>query len=323
MEILEQKATQVTEIIIDANLAPPKVSILETSFPFTDKELIVVNNIPSGIRHKNYLEYLQLCYDNHYAFVLKPEHIWQIILCEVATHIKANAERFRSLFTTSEEKKNLKVHTIDPLILPLHSIIDELHANIPSDISVFFPDFSTISEGGKLACAAAFCDGMSPYYNYTMFMCGLPKVRVEGDVTEWQKINDSLVKIAEMLHLEDYAYKVSNVINNICHTITHQTNEHFKTFFSLVRCGSGGQTEVNGWFTDLYIKRPTVGYVGNYSSCISKIEYKNLSTGKDYFMKVGLLRSKFEGEYLVPDFTFVVYEKGTAPAEIRKTWPVQ
>jgi hypothetical protein len=308
----------VVEFVLDEKLSPA-TEIKETYFPFSDKESIVVNNIPDGIRHMNYLSYLALCWKHHYGYVVKPEHIWQIILCEIAGHIKENADKFRDLFTTSAEKKTLTVHSFDPYILPVHSMIDELNANIPSDITAFFPEFSNTSEGAKFACAAAFCDAMSPYYNYGMLMCGLPKCRIEGTVDDWVKIIEAINKIGPMLQLDDYTIKVGQAVIKFAQSITRNSNEHMKSFFNLVRCGSGSQTEVDGWIENFFIKTPSLGYVRNYPSCVSKVEYKNFTTGKEYFLKSGLLRSKVDGDYLVPDFTFVVYEKGTAPAIENKT----
>lgn len=281
-----------------------------TNFPFKDKERIVVNNIPDGIiRHPNYLSYLELCWDNHYPIVIRPDFIYHIVLCEIAGHIKENAEKFRNLFTSSSEKKKLLVYSFDPYILPLHSMVDELVKNIPSDITSLLPEFSTTTESSRFALAAAFCDAMSPYYSYMMMLCGIPKARVEGTVDDWKKVLSSLHSVVDMLELQDYYCKVEKAIQNVIDAIVSEDGRHLQNMFSLVRCGSGGQVKVDGWITDLFMQYPRVGYVENFSSCVSSVEYKNLSNQKDYVMKSGLLRSTFEGEYLVPDFTFIVYEK--------------
>lgn len=292
---------------------PVPENLPATPFPFPAKDYdpkkLVVNNIPDGIRHQNYLSYLELCWDNHYPIVLRPDYFHHIILCEVAAHIKKNAEKFRSLFTTSAEKKELAVHSFDPYILPLHSMVDQLKINIPSDISSLLPEFSTTTESSRFAFAAAFCDAMSPYYSYSMFCCGIPKARIEGTVEDWTKIIESLRSVADMLQLQDYLYKVEKAINNVRQAIVRNEPSHIAGIFSLVSCGSGSQVEVDGWITDIFIEYPRVGYVGNFPSGIANVEYKNHNTGKNYIMKSGLLRSKFDGEFLVPDFTFVVYEK--------------
>jgi hypothetical protein len=85
--------------------------------------------------------------------------------------------------------------------------------------------------------------------------------------------------------------------------------DFWKDMFSLERCGSGSQYIVLGWINDVYLKTPKLKFVENYSSHISIVKYKQLNTNKDYEMKQGLISSKKEGNFLVPDFAHIIYEK--------------
>jgi hypothetical protein len=65
---------------------------------------------------------------------------------------------------------------------------------------------------------------------------------------------------------------------------------------------------VSGWFKDLFRIEPEVLYPENYSPHVSTIKYKQLDTGKNYEMSVGVFGSAHEGDLMVPEFSYVVHE---------------
>jgi hypothetical protein len=233
-------------------------------------------------------------------------------MCEVASHIKDNSEKYRHLFTDSSTKKDIIVRAIDPEVLPLHDVAIMLHKLLPVGGDAFLIDFSTSTPLSRVAFSAAFCDAMSTYYNYMMFMCAFPQIKVEGEIEDWNKIIDSISKFRTYFDvLASYFDKVEACINKITDAVSTGNGDMFKTMFSLERCGSGGQVQVTGWIRDFYVKIKGPKYVNNFPSCVSIVEYKNLDTNKEYVMRVGLLSSQFDenNEFLIPEYGYAIYDK--------------
>lgn len=273
-------------------------------------------DISGDVYQQNYMSYLENCWADHLIAVINPDIIWYTILCELTSVVSGNVEGYRYLFTDSKDKKEISVETGDPIVIPLDSVIEKLKDVVPTDIDIFLPSFSTSNARSTLAKYAAFCDMVSPYYDYSMYCCGIPFVRVDGTKEDYGQLLDSWLKIYGILRKVNgadfevfkWATRITTLLSNIS---TNLTNSSFwQKMFYLERCGSGSDTEVRGWWKDFYRETPSVGYVENYSTHISNVSYKYLPTQQNYIMKSGLLFSKLEGEgILVPEFGRVVYEK--------------
>ena len=261
--------------------------------------------------HKNYMEYLAICWYSHYGVVVSPHVIWYTILTELASHIKGNSHHYRKLFTDSDEKEDISVLTSDPVELPMELIHEQLVKRVPIDTDLFLPEFTTSTKSSKLASLAAFMDAVSPYYSYSMYLCEISKIRIDGNIDDWVKIRTSLNHILEHLDMAgNYIFEVKEIIALIIDSYDTANPDFWQNIFSLKRCGSGSQVEVEGWYKKLFIN-PDVhpGYVRNFPSQVSKINYKNLSTKKDYAMHHGLFGSSLNSElFLEPDFDYTIQE---------------
>ncbi|MDA1281002.1 MAG: DUF4419 domain-containing protein, partial [Chloroflexi bacterium] len=130
--------------------------------------------------HRGTMAYFEHCWSNHYVAVLTPDMLWYDLLCELATVIKSDPERFRKFFSETEEKQHIIVPSESLTVLPLGLVIDALRNVVPTSIDEFLPEFTTTTRRARSARYAAFCDAMSVYYNYSMYMCGIPAVHVKG-----------------------------------------------------------------------------------------------------------------------------------------------
>jgi hypothetical protein len=263
---------------------------------------------------RNYLEYLEQCWGAHLGVVLSPDIIWHELLCELALIIAEQPEIYRSLFSTTQDKQEITVFSDSLTVLPLDKIVAELQKKVPDEFTEsFLPEFSTRTERSLFAHQAALADAVSPYYNYSMKICGIPYIKIDGVYTDWVLLEKNWVEIThKFLKLDvtniNYFHKVQEVIANI--RLERSSAEFYKKMFYLEKCGSGSDTEVFGWITDLFRKQPEhVRKVSNFSTHIAEVKYKQLNLDKDFVMKSGLLRSQLEDDLLIPDFGYLVYEK--------------
>lgn len=302
-----------TEIVLDPNLELVELTPTEPKQFNADLtkegQKVVRDCIYGAHRHKNYLEYLKKCWASHYGVVISPDIVWYTILTELGIEIKNNAEKYRPLFTTSEGKTEIIVLTNDPQLISLEAIMAQLNQLVPTDTKLFVPDFSTTTKNSKFAFMAAFADAVTPYYNYSMMMCGISKVKIMGDEEDWLKITNNLLKLDELFpDLASYFSGIIDVVNNIVNSLITAEEDFIKNIFRLERCGSGGQEVVKGWISKLYIKEPRLAYVRNFSSSVAVVPYTFLDTGQKFDLCYGLFSSDVEDGYLVPDFGFIIKE---------------
>jgi hypothetical protein len=279
--------------------------VTQTLFPHAD-------NVPGPLYHKNYLEYLEWCYSRHYGIVLQPDHIWYTLLSELTLIIAEDPERFRDLFTTSDKKVEIVVETGAESHLPLDLVLDRLRELVPAGfVDDFIPPglFSTTTGDSLLAFEAAFADAVSPYYSYSTYCCGIPRIRVEGTKHDWETIREKWSTIAAKLDCHaEYFGSVRNILSDIVGQFYEDDHDFWRNMFFAERCGSGSETEVGGWFTSLFREQPGgVRKSCNFSTHIAKVKYKHLNTGARFQLMTGVFSSEVEDGYLVPAFGHIVY----------------
>ena len=257
--------------------------------------------------HINYLTYLEKCWADHLGVVVTPDIVWYTLLSEVAILVKKEPETFRHLFTKSDKKEEIIILTDNPVEMPLDLLSGALKNRVPADTTNFFPEFSTRTPRSLHAFQAAFCDIRSPYYNYSMYMCNIPKIDVRGAIDDWKNLSDKWnILTNAVIGASVWTQSVAEILNSLVENF--QNKDFWIKIFSLERCGSGHQTEVSGWFTKLFSFQPDIKYVKNYSTHVSVVKYKQLNFNQNFEMLVGIFGSKKEDEFMVPDFSLVINE---------------
>jgi len=269
------------------------------------------HNLNGNVYHNNYLSYLSSCYSSHYGTVVKPDYIWFTILCEIGLMVKDSPETYKNIFTDSNDKKEIVIPTGDPIQIDIDVLMNEVLKVVPSQIDKdnIILNFSTLTDSSKFAFTTSFLDTVSPYYNYSMYLCGFNKIKVLGTLEDYQMILDGINYFKNLFSgtpVSDYLDKCEIVCNNIVDRFNDQ--DFWIDIFTMERCGSGGQQEVIGWFKDLFNIIPRVSYVENFSTHISVINYKELVYNRNFTMSVGLLSSVISDDYLIPDFNFFINE---------------
>lgn len=258
--------------------------------------------------HLNYLTYLEKCWSDHLGIVISPDIIWYTLLSELTIIIKKQPEAFRPLFSKSDEKQNIIIPCDDPVVIDLDTLIKALSDKVPTDASHFLPEFTTSTVKSLHAFQATFCDMCSPYYNYMMYMCNIPKVDVQGTIDDWKSLSDKWFQLSTMVlgRHDAWSTSVSRILDALVKSFSD--TEFWKAIFNIKHCGSGGQTEIFGWFVDLFCTQPRIRYASNYSNHVSVVDYKQLSGDVDYKMSVGLFGSNMQDGFMVPDFSYVVHQ---------------
>lgn len=317
-------------IEIDASLEPVEKNEWSSKMDQDSREILhrklaggselLHSTVPEDfeICHLNLLGYLSHCWGRHHEAMISPDMVWYSILCEMASLIKEDPEQWRDLFTDSEGKKELlvlaKEYTEEGVpILNMRLFYGALSENVPGGIEKYLIPFSTTDSLGSFAQQAAFMDAVSPFYNYSMYLCGIPGVIVSGVEEDWDRMEESCVFLQEQMSRNEeastWAGTALEVIRKFKGAFTDQGSVDWEKMFYLKMCGSGSQYTVHGWLTELYRKIPEYALQDNFSSHVSEVKYTmQYPTGKVPFVcKVGLFHSVLMPDnVLVPSFGYVI-----------------
>lgn len=317
------------EVIIDSKLAPLPLPDLERSAKAViklaqavDPGQVVYSEIPAtaSLIHTSYLGYLEQCWDRHIGVVISPDVVWFTLLCELAGMIRTDPERYRSLFSESKDKQEISVSSGSVYVMPMDSLIRELSSRTPMDVARLTPLFGPWqSHGSKVAIMAALADAASPFYEYSMYCCGIPKVVIKGEMKDWELLTSTWRWLLEEFALslqEKHGIWMGGVLRqlerlelNVENAADAQAALYWKKMFVLERCGSGSQTEVGGWFGEFFREKPKPGYVQNYAQHTAIVRYRSLSIQKDLVALHGPLWSQVQDGVAHFEFGQLIIEK--------------
>ena len=265
---------------------------------------VVRDNFTGEYLHYSFIDYLKMAYDKHKGIIIKPDFIWHTVLFELSQLILKSPEKYRDFFTTSDSKVEILVPTTDPELINLDLIIEKLNDLVPTDTKDFLLRFSTGTQLSNMAINSAFCEAVSPFYDYMMFMCGLPKIKVLGTTEDWNSIKESCVKLKEIF--ADHTSYFDDISGLVDKFIELDDIDYLSRIFNYESEGSGSKLRIDGWVKLLFIDKK----IRNFNECpkqVSKVEYKNLTTNEKFKLHCGLFSSDLdEDDYLIPEFGYVI-----------------
>ncbi len=304
---------------------------------YRDKILVTKSfETPPGLeREVSFLGMLSDGYSRHIPVAIAPHDFWFILMTELAQVIEDNVEPLRPLFSRSKEKVDITINVADPTDLTgnMHLFEEELRKLVPVDVSVYVPEFSTHTAESRRATMGAFMDGMKVYYSYSMLACGLPAIKILGTVNDWKLFALNLGQIGEQFGRCNVAVnvwfdRVKVIVDNVIATLEGEDKtEWWKGIFTQRNVGSGGEQQVNGWFTGLY-KAGKSEKLTNFGTAWAAVPFKNLHEPDVKYTSIHgvLLRERDADGFLnsrYNDFTIVhqpaTEEEKNAPMKFEMT----
>jgi len=196
----------------------------------------------------------------HYPLALSPDVLMYLVANEVATAVKLNPEEYRSLFTTSPEKRLIRVQD-DALRMGKPSQWDKalsqfypaMKGCVPSDImEKVLPPFSTHTETSQIASLMTFLDMASPYFEYRVLTCcGIPKIRLLGKPEDYQMLYDACLALSVIFQkdLGDYFKHLLPVVDKIAKQTAGEPIDN--AFWSSIykHLSGSGTDDMTGWLT--------------------------------------------------------------------------
>lgn len=222
-----------------------------------------------------------LAYNVHLPLSLSPDAIWSTIAHGFSVWINQNAEKVRKKFVSHDGKKKLVVE------IPLHEAAnpnwdrilgefsDMLADHIGNKRDMFINDFSTTNTNDRIGSEALLMYGMSKYFDYGMkTLCGFPKITIEGDPEDWEKIAGrvkfmSEFKLGKDDQLAVWLDKLTPVVEQFVTAAKGNPDIDFWRSFYREDGGSGGPY-INGHVINLF------PYLTNYKQVLFANDFEQI-----------------------------------------------
>ncbi|KAJ7926099.1 hypothetical protein B0H13DRAFT_1973404 [Mycena leptocephala] len=145
-------------------------------------------------------------YDQHRALVIRPDDVWLTILSQFNFFVNANAEFLRANFVAHEGQRELVIwaegnrYSLDFGSMS-QQMMDLIEKNIvdPTLRQWVLPNFTTTTINDTTVAAVLMMATLKQYFSYGFgaTACGIPRVTLEGEKSDWVDILGRLEKLKE------------------------------------------------------------------------------------------------------------------------------
>ncbi|KAJ6573513.1 hypothetical protein DFH09DRAFT_1152020 [Mycena vulgaris] len=141
-------------------------------------------------------------YKNHRALVIRPDDVWLTILSQFNFFVNANAELLRASFVAHEGQRELVIfaegtrYTVD--FGGMAGLIEKDVVD-PTLREWVMPNFTTTTANDITEDAVLMMATLKQYFSYgfSCSTCGIPRVTLEGERSDWVNILRRLEKLKE------------------------------------------------------------------------------------------------------------------------------
>jgi hypothetical protein len=236
-------------------MSPPWVAC--PKFKDEDEDIVIIEKVlpgPNGFVHT-----IIEAYNYHHALILRPDDVWIAILVQFNFYVNAHAELLRANFVAHAGKKALVVSTpaFDDFGRLAREMTDLIEKNVvdPSLRAWALPDFSTTTANDTTVGSIVLMATLKAYFEYTFceITCGIPRVTLEGEKADWEKILQRLEKLKEFgLETIAWYHLLVPVISRFVQVFDDPDAWSNVTFWQSVahfEPGGCGPSHYSGWIT--------------------------------------------------------------------------
>ncbi|KAJ7897549.1 hypothetical protein B0H14DRAFT_3589384 [Mycena olivaceomarginata] len=219
------------------------------------------DKIPNG-----FVSTLLDAYTQDRAVVIRPDDVWLAILSQFNFFVNAHAELLRANFVAHEGQKRLtfKVvgegvdrYTVDfGFIARAMAGLVEENVVDPELRAWATPDFTTTTNNDRTVSAVLLMATLKKYFQYMIMLagCGIPRVTLEGEQSDWVDILNRLEKLKEYgLETTAWYHLLRPVLTRFVAAFDDPTSVMNVDFWQRVAHyqpgGSGHRDYYTGWIT--------------------------------------------------------------------------
>ncbi|RPA84949.1 hypothetical protein BJ508DRAFT_235794 [Ascobolus immersus RN42] len=293
-------------------------------------------------KRSGFVETCLNAYNRHHNLIIRPDDIWLAIISQFSLFLinEKNSEDLREWFTSSKEKKEIKVYSTSLGAMPTLFRDALKDAVVDKDlIPWIIPSFSTTTEQDREVASYLLMGALKNYFNYVCcYDCGIPQVTLLGEKEDY----------VELLRRVDYITKFENEdLNQWAKLLraafldafemgpagegNEKHDEVVYTWSKIAKYesyGSGGDSTLSGWITAFSyfgekgtpISRPDPRYIDMEQECREEEFERRMAKAKKrgtpepvpekYSVREGLLGTgdlfpSFDSDEIAPGFAEV------------------
>lgn len=209
----------------------------------------------AGSRCHPLIDAVHVAFSQHRPLTLSPDDIWLVIAQGFGHHVAENSEALRRL--VRHQGKSRLVAKVDDLSLAsFERAIAEFSTQIreatdPVLHETLVCDFSTTTPAIRTASEVALMDCFSSYFEYSMHcVCGIPKIKIEGSLDDWQRIR-ARIEVIETYDLGWWVTRLRPILDEfVAAADGHPTREFWKAIYKPQKAYGGDVA--TGWIADLF-----------------------------------------------------------------------
>ncbi|KAJ7035401.1 hypothetical protein C8F04DRAFT_1233656 [Mycena alexandri] len=205
-------------------------------------------------------------YTQDRALVIRPDDVWLAILSQFNFFVNGRAELLRANFVAHEGKQELVIvvaeegisrYTVDfaDIARQLTGLVEKNVVD-PTLRAWATPNFTTTTVNDTTVSAILLMATLKQYFKYISVLCGcgIPRVTLEGEQSDWVKILDRLEKLKEYgLETTAWYHLLCPVISRFVAAFEDPTSAENVDFWQRVAHyqpgGSGRGEYYTGWLT--------------------------------------------------------------------------
>lgn len=215
------------------------------------------------VRFHPFVTAIHKAFNDHRPLCLSPDMIWLLIAQGLANHINANAEQLRSQFVKHQGKVLIEVIRGQGFSKgspdnDWPGVLADFSAEIRNHIGdathdLLVPTFSTTGLVEKTAAEIVLLDAMQSYFTYGLVTtCGIPSIKLEGTVTDWQDLLQRTKRFAQYeLH-----WWIDRLIPILEQFITAAQGNPDRAFWQSMYkwndADGSGDPYITGWITNFF-----------------------------------------------------------------------
>ncbi|KAJ6569372.1 hypothetical protein B0H19DRAFT_1209371 [Mycena capillaripes] len=252
--------------------------ILQFSLPNADGSRNLGAKIPNLIPNPNgFVATLLEAYTQDRALVIRPDDVWHAILSQFNFFVSARAELLRANFVAHEGERELVIvavgtrYTVDFGDLA-HQMTGLIEKNVvdPELRAWALPNFTTTTANDTTVSAVLLMATLKQYFTYKIMLigCGIPRVTLEGERSDWVNILGRLEKLKEYgLETTAWYHLLRPIITRFIAAFDDPSNPANVDFWQRIAHytpgGSGRGDYYTGWVTAFTVFSKKGRWLGN------------------------------------------------------------
>ncbi|KAK7059917.1 hypothetical protein R3P38DRAFT_2759278 [Favolaschia claudopus] len=236
-------------------------------------------------------------YTQDRALIIRPDDVWLAILFQFSFFVNARAELLRANFVAHQGKRELVVvvaqeganrYTVDfgDIARQMAGLVEK---NVVDESLRAWatPDFTTTTDNDTTVSAVLLMATMKQYFDYTIRLmgCGIPRVTLEGERSDWVKILERLEKLKEYgLETTAWYHLLLPVITRFVAAFDTPDSAENIDFWQRVAHytpgGSGRGDHYSGWISAFTVFNKQGRWMGNHlnEAAASKLNIESLNS---------------------------------------------